>query len=141
MSSLLVHTHLMVYHHIHVKIIFVFVMQKKGRHIIQILRYQCGLYKNHKALCFFTHLWASKTNVYDVVFFLLKAKKNIGILPYNRFPCEWPISNPTFSCKTCFNAPEIEEINQLTNQNIDLKKFDFKNVDLFQSKSIHAFPD
>lgn len=53
-------------------------------------------------------LWASKTNVYDVVFFLLKAKKNIGILPYNRFPCEWPISNPTFSCKTCLNAPEIE---------------------------------
>lgn len=68
--------------------------------------------QNHKALCFFTHLncvlWASKTNVYDVVFFLLKAKKNISILPYNRFPCEWPISNPTFSCKTCFNAPEIE---------------------------------
>lgn len=40
-----------------------------------------------------------------------------------------------------FTPIRYEEINQLTNQNIDLKKFDFKNVDLFQSKSIHAFPD
>lgn len=29
-------------------------MQKKGRHKIQILRYQSGLYKNHKTLCFHT---------------------------------------------------------------------------------------
>lgn len=70
-----------------------FVMQKKGRHKIQILRYQSGLYKNHKTLCFHTppelrFLGEQNECVRRSFFFLLKAKKNIGILPYNRFPCE-----------------------------------------------------
>lgn len=68
-----------------------FVMQKKGRHKIQILRYQSGLYKNHKTLCFHTpelRFLGEQNECVRRIFFLLKAKKNIGILPYNRFPCE-----------------------------------------------------
>lgn len=68
-----------------------FVMQKKGRHKIQILRYQSGSYKNHKTLCFNTPELRSLGEQNECVrrsFFFFKAKKNIGILPYNRFPCE-----------------------------------------------------
>lgn len=68
---------------------------------IKIIRFFVLIYLN----CVF---WVSKMNVYDVVFFLLKVKKNIGILLYNRFLCEWFIFNLIFLCKICLNVFEIE---------------------------------
>lgn len=57
-----------------------FVMQKKGRHKIQILRYQSGSYKNHKTLCFNKPELRSLGEQNECVrrrFFFIKSEKKI----------------------------------------------------------------